>query len=390
MLNIIHCILDEKFINGVMEVFDHTQGEHRNSYVLFPEGKREKTFRYLKYGDRVEVVRRTDALQYVTSRPCDVLIMHNLSAFPIEQLARVPDNIRIVWLAWGYDLYSPFKGHRPFIPINMYRPLTRKAINHDVQWRLKRMAKRMRWRLMGYGKMTERGVGRIDYFSGVIPWEYDMMTRNPFFRAERTEFTYCDMNPFATEEALSSPAVAGRNILLGNSGGETNNHIDIMEQLRDTGIVDRKIIVPLSYGGRKDYTKQVIAAGNRLFGDRFKPLNTFIPLAEYQDIMASCGYAVYAIERQQALGNVWLALWNGLTVFMTETSPLYSHLVSQGYKLFTTQRDLHLIAEGYTLTEQDVMHNRQTMLLHNSLEKNLSRIYKLYDTLENDIHKQTV
>lgn len=382
-MNIIHCVSDEKFIDGIIDVFNLLQGEHINKYAFFPENKTDGTFKFVKKNaDKIVTVDRKKALDYVNGSCCQVLILHNLSTFPIEQLARVAPSVKVLWLAWGYDLYSSLKGHSPFIPIKQYLPLTQKALDNDWFNRLRMLAKRIRWQLLSYNRMMEEGVRRVDFFSGVIPWEYDMMKKNPFFQAKRVDFTYFDLNPFATEERLLSPVQRGNDILIGNSAGDTNNHLDIMEQLSRLNLKENRLILPLSYAGRKRYVSQVIAAGQQRFGRQFVPLNTFIPLTDYQAIIAGCGYAVFAIERQQALGNIWLALWNGLTVFMSKNSPLYHHLRQQGYHIFNIQDDLHLIAEGRQISAEEIADNRRTLLKYDSLEQHLKKVRTLYQLLE--------
>jgi len=383
-MNIIHCIGDEKFIDGVIEVFNRFQGPHTNRYVFFPENKVGKTFQFLKrHADQVVTVDRHQALAYIHETPCDVMVMHNISTFPVEDMVKIDRRIKVVWLAWGYDLYASIKGHRPFIPIPQFRPLTQQALDRDWPDRIRMFAKRTRWRLLSYGRMLEAGVARVDYFSGVIPWEYDMMRRNSFFHARQADFTYFSLKP--QDEAEHEPSVNfNGNILLGNSAGNTNNHIDVLEQLSHYDLGERKVYVPLSYAGRKHYIKEVIKAGRKYLGDHFVPLNTFIPLADYQQIIASCGYAIFAMERQQALSNIWMAIDNGLTVFLSKQSPLYKHLYRQGYRLFTTQDDLHMIAEGRHISTMDAYENHQVMLKYDSQERHIQKIKDFYRFLEGE------
>lgn len=384
MLEIVHCVSDDKFINGVIEVFDYFQGENKNHYVFFPEVKQTSKYKYLKYSNKVSVANRATALSYIHSIPCDVLILHNLSSFPIEYLRHIRSSIKVVWFAWGYDLYSRFKGHKSFIPIELYLPLTKNVIQGDLLEQLKQFAKRTRWFLMGYKNKVEESVKRVDYFSGVIPWEYEMMKKNKFFKAEKVEFTYFNMNPYATEATKTILKERGQNILIGNSAGSTNNHIDIIKQLSYIDIKDRRVIIPLSYGGNKRYIKKVINYGSNLWSKNLIPLNTFIPLSDYQEIIRSCGYAVYGLNRQQALGNILMALWNGLVVFMSKTSPLYHHLVYLGFKLFTTQEDLQLIAEGYQLNHKEIIENREVLLQYYSQDICFNKIANFYKIIANN------
>ena len=383
-MNIIHCVGDEKFIDSVIDVFERFKGEHTNRYVFFPENKVGQSFRFVKRNaDKVAIVSRSKALSYIHGTPCNVMVMHNISTFPVEAMAKVDRRIKLVWLAWGYDLYGSVKGHKPFIPVRQFRPLTQQALDRDWADRIRMFAKRSRWRLLSYGQMLEAGVARVDYFSGVIPWEYEMMTRNRFFHARRVDFTYFDLNP-AADEASSAPANTQNNILLGNSAGNTNNHIDVLEQLSHYNLGDRKVYVPLSYAGRQHYIREVIKAGRKYLGDHFVPMNTFIPLPDYQKIIASCGYAIFAIERQQALTNIWMAIDNGLTVFLSSQSPLYQHLCQQGYHLFTTQDDLPMIAEGRHITDKEAHDNHLVKLRYDSQERHIQKIKDFYHFLEGE------
>ena len=98
--------------------------------------------------------------------------------------------------------------------------------------------------------------------------EDDMMKKNSFFKAEKVEFTYFDMNPIATEATKTIFKERGQDIIIGNSAGSTNNHIDIMKQLSYVGIKDRRVIIPLSYAGNKRYIKKVINYGSSLWGEK--------------------------------------------------------------------------------------------------------------------------
>ena len=66
---------------------------------------------------------------------------------------------------------------------------------------------------------------------------------------------------------------------------------------------------------------------------------------------------------------------------MSKNSPLYVHLIGQGYHLYTVQDDLNLIKEGHSLSEKEIMENRGIMLKYDSLETHLRKVKSLYDIL---------
>ncbi len=120
------------------------------------------------------------------------------------------------------------------------------------------------------------------------------------------------------------------------------------------------MIVPLSYSGSKNYKKIVIERGKNLFGENFCPLTDFLPLAEYNELMTSAAVAIYANWRQEAIGNIIIALYLGAKVFISGRNPVFAW--AQGHDLIVseleglTQRELDT-----PLTAEEKLHNRRIL-----------------------------
>ena len=95
------------------------------------------------------------------------------------------------------------------------------------------------------------------------------------------------------------------------------------------GTAGRRIVTPLSYGDA-GYAEMVTTRGRALFGDAFVPLRQFLPLDEYQALIADCSTVVMGHRRQQAVGNVAAALWTGAQVVLHDRSPLFTFLRDRG------------------------------------------------------------
>ena len=80
------------------------------------------------------------------------------------------------------------------------------------------------------------------------------------------------MQPTGTHDITS--------LLLGNSADPSNNHVDALYQLQGAGF-DGRIVCPLSYSAGKDYTDHVIQVGERLFGENFEPLLSYMDKSSY-------------------------------------------------------------------------------------------------------------
>ena len=91
-------------------------------------------------------------------------------------------------------------------------------------------------------------LNKIDLFSPVIYEDYCLVRESiPALRPE-----YVSWNSGTLEadmvKGVDGVSLKGRNILLGNSASDTNNHLDAFEALRKLDLDGRKIITPLSYG----------------------------------------------------------------------------------------------------------------------------------------------
>ena len=123
------------------------------------------------------------------------------------------------------------------------------------------------------------------------------------------------------------------NIQLGNSADPENNHLEIIEKLKLYKSENIKIYVPLSYGD-KLYANKVITEGKRIFGKNFIPMLEFLPLDEYQVFLNNIDIAIFAHNRQQAMGNIVTLLGLGKKVYLKTNVTTWSLFFNQGIKVF--------------------------------------------------------
>ncbi len=143
-------------------------------------------------------------------------------------------------------------------------------------------------------------------------------------------------------------------IQIGNSSHESNNHIDAINRISYLKEDDVKIICPLSYGNKK-HAATVIKRGKEVFGDKFIPLTTFIPLEEYLEILSKIDIAIFNHWRQQAVGNITTLLGLGKTVYIRKEVTTWQLLEEKGIKIL----DFSLVTELLTLPESDRASNAE-------------------------------
>lgn len=124
-------------------------------------------------------------------------------------------------------------------------------------------------------------------------------------------------------------------LLVGNSADPTNNHPEIFDKIKGSSQCNNivRIYCPLSYGSR-EYAKRVVGLGKELFADRFFALTDFIPIGEYKKLLQSIDVAIFAHNRQQAMGNIINLLGMGKKVIMREEVSSWDGLNDLGVEIF--------------------------------------------------------
>lgn len=372
----LHWVTDDKFIDDLISVMEYTKGSHSHTYAIVTYDDSYE-FTYIKRYEDITLIRPNDFIAVLSSY--DVIVLHGLRSGAFDFLNKMPHSIKVVWFAWGYDLYSaPCKKH-PFIKIPLYRPLTKSGTRNNLRGYLADL--HVEFNYLRDKRSIEKAISRVDYFSGVIPQEYEMMKKNPFFKAKRLDFHYFSLNDEVSEINLKNPSPTGDNILLGNSGDPTNNHLDAFQYLRRIDILDKKIYVPLSYGGTEKYREEVKSVGKKYWGDSFVPLDKFLPYEDYCKIISSCGNVVMFHERQQAMGNIRQGLWYGCKVFLSISGLPYRYYNNLGLQVFSVQHDLNANSIDAPLLPVEVEQNRSKMIGEVSCSHFINDIRKMYEIL---------
>ena len=202
----------------------------------------------------------------------------------------------------------------------------------------------------------------IDYFSGVFPYEIDLIKKShPYFRAEPIDFYYGSAKDFFIKEDVSTNINhEKKNIIIGNSANMTGNHFDVIEILSKVNIEDdSKLIIPLSYGNIRGYADAVEKEAEKIAPGRVVSLRNYMPFNEYYELISTCRTAIYAHERQQASDNIFLQMIFGARVYMSETSSAYNYLKGIGLKVYSLQSDLSLFNDA--MKDEDVINNRRIL-----------------------------
>lgn len=372
MKRYLHLIFDDKFCDAIIERFD-AAGLGEQTYLYYDFNYHG--FHYIKHRDRVRRVHRRFQFrqEFTDERKYDVVVIHSLLAADLKNLPEIPARIKVLWCIWGYDIYgnsSVWRKTRNLIDQPFFFPATQELMRQKQAGKAWSWKKMLVWlgkallcpdRLWLTQEQFEKAIHRVDYCGQLLPVEFELLRKNHFFKAKYVDFNYqlqgVDFSQHLVEEV---PDRAGdNNLLIGNSATETMNHADTFLQLQTIELEDRKIVVPLSYGNH-EYALTIKEYGERLFPRNFMPLMDFLPAEEYTKILSSCGYAVFNCRRQQALGNLYITLWQGGVVFLPDDSCVLKHFLACGAVIFPTSQIPQLLFRR-KLTAAEMIANRNVI-----------------------------
>lgn len=257
-----------------------------------------------------------------------MVVAHGMNAYAAVAFNFAPRNSVRIWSGWGFDYYGnnddPHAGLLKSATLSLVKG---QRSNEGKSPRVKRVARKI------VTSIVEKAAGKTDYFSAPIPSDFNVFRRRYVeFSGEYSQLNYGDVS----ETFSIGPKMGGGcNILVGNSASAPNNHLEVFQALSKHDLAGRKIIVPLSYGD-SDYRGRVVNSGRALLGEAFQPLIDFLPLKEYSSVLASCNVVIMNHLRQQALGNIGAAIFNGAHVFLDPSNPVYGFFKGRGAIVYPT------------------------------------------------------
>lgn len=165
-------------------------------------------------------------------------------------------------------------------------------------------------------------------------------------------------------------------IQVGNSADPSNNHIEIIRKLERYKNKDIEIFCPLSYGN-KDYAKQVINYGSKIFGEKFIPIIEFIPFDKYLETLIKVDVAIFNHKRQQAMGNITTLLGLGKKVYIREDITTWQFCIDHDLKVYSANSKFDDLFEEM---DEEIKHkNIENVKAKFSEEKLVEDLKKIFD-----------
>jgi dTDP-N-acetylfucosamine:lipid II N-acetylfucosaminyltransferase len=174
-----------------------------------------------------------------------------------------------------------------------------------------------------------------------------------------------DFNPTIVKDKVK--------IMVGNSTSLNNDHISILNKLKKFEESIEYIICPLSYGMYADYKESIKVEGYKLFGSKFKPVEEFMSMEKYIDLLKDIDIAVFNHWRQEAMGVTLTLLSLGKIVYVNPITTSFGSLTKRGFKIYDNNL---LFNEGVTV-QRNVIENKKLLEKYYSLDVLLETLKKL-------------
>lgn len=372
---ILHLIHDDKVLPRMIAQFEEVCPGN-NIYLCVIRACDSNNLRFLQ--DNPYVVRSdSEEVGSIPWNNIDKICIHYLSFSKIKYFLRLLYKhhlvkCKVIWIIWGGDIYDILerRGFNQYSADNSF--LSIRTSDRSGDWGFKSVLRSISSRIRTC--ITDLALSlfidkRVDYIV-CTEEEYDLFTRYLRFSkcADLLKYNYYPIED--TLGSLVDKKISGDSIIVGNSASESNNHEYILGFIDNLELGERILYVPLSYGDDIKYISIIEEKFKRISNTVI--LRKFLPLEEYHNLLINCSTFVYGNFRQEAWGNILVALYLGGKVYISENSILSKSLIKAGYKIFITEH----IKETFhiELTEEEKDNNRRIAMDSCSREQNRKNI----------------
>lgn len=388
-LAIVHICPDEKFIDGAYHSFNLAFPGQNSFYVLKPIGAQK--IKYIRTIPNLnKVVEDGYEIPYLLNviSHADLVVLYGINQVLCELVERYAYPSKFLWLVLGAELYQ-----NPYVYAEeVLGPLTRqlqesisnktnlieilKSVYREIRYRhlADKMGNKDEWLVRAAQAMR-----RVRFCGTLIEEEFSYLASHEKLAegAVHLPFTFYPIEYFSSKFITDSKPDEHKlsNILVGNSGSSTNNHLELFEILKQFNLQGKNLITPLSYGDKR-YISLICSEGKKYFGGHFHPLTKFMPFDLYNNIISSCSVAIMNHYRQQGVGNILTALYTGSKVFISKQNIMYPYLKRIGCRVFSIEDGLvpsNLEALN-PLAEEDIQLNQNVLQAEISADKVVSQL----------------
>lgn len=341
-MKILHLITDHQVIERTLGVYEEVFPGCNEVLVFSVDGnfkrlKNDYKGKIVNYGNMKEIVKHYN-FSDITH-----VIAHYMSMDKIDFIKMLPPNIHVCWEVYGYDLYHQFLepiGYN-FFYINPLKYERHGFLRKNFKTLFNLLAT-----LKGYkhrftfqkNKQFKYITNRIDSIQFCCGYDAEYIKELSHRDIQSYEIFNYSLNE-VLGDLRGTDFSKGEDILVGNSASFSNNHLYALDFLKTIEISPiTKIIIPLSYGGTKEYADDVEGAYKNYYSGQVETLRSYIPLHDYNHNFLRIKAMFLPAWRQEQQGTAIMGFYFGVKVFMAERNPLYKWFVDCGFIVFPIEK----------------------------------------------------
>lgn len=290
------------------------------------------------------------------------VVIHGMVSYMAKFLPKLKAacDVKIYWLFWGYELYETLAYKKGYPLLDDKFELFNVSSYYKPYFATKLVRK-----LLGVCRADDYEVimPMVDYFCFWDIKDYELLQKYYNLPLKFRFFAYgASYKGQEVPDLFELKERPARNILINHQASAYGNHAAMFRLLAD---IDKENtfhkIVPISYG-HKQIKQDILKKGEKYFGDKFRPIEKYMPKAEYFELLEGIDIAIFGQRRQEASGNIIQLLRNGVKVFLRNDNNLLEYYRKKGYIIFSVEDDLKDMSALTSLTLEQKRHNRETAL----------------------------
>ncbi len=331
----VHFCYNSVYAQTLADLLKFTNENTNQQHVLYVE--QEQTVKHFSvdleaYKDAFLFNKNTDSqwiTNVITNDKVDAIFMHGIfRPWQFNIIEAIGEHKHVGWMVWGGDLYNPIKNGT-----------THAFPGHKIS--------SLHTPLEGDINMFKKHYGDISTY----------------------DFGYLYPGLYGNINA-ENPNAPTKRIIIGNSGDQSNNHVEILQQLAvKKDIAEYKIILPVAYGFHDEYRKYLIHQIDELgLSEQVEFHTDFISPENYLQFVADADMMIMAHDRQQAMGNLLMALYLNKPAILRKTISTEGQLITNLGWSYLTDADLNPLSyEDFELIENisDIPVNDEETLAKN-------------------------
>ncbi len=366
---VIHLYDDEKIVDRTQKSYLNSCKDVEHVGIIFTS---KNELRYVKEPSLFTIIQNKDVKSFTRNfdfKDVICVYVHFLTSQKLYFIDHVPSGINIGWGIYGGDLYNRYLRYFGYELIDGYK----ESLINRFLYPFKCMIRRPEFfRLMK----------RLSFIVACTP-DYQLIKKYAGSNVPPQVDTFAYDMRGLLGQMYGADYTKGNTIIIGNSASQTNNHLYVLKYLKGHDIGNYSVLLPMAYGAPQQYVDRIESMYKDTFGDKVSCMRNFVPLELYNQQLKDGAVFIYGNWRQEALGNILVALYLGAKVYLSIKNPLLEYFKSLGVAIFALEEMDGTLTTPLTL-EQKNNNRRYLENYHNADRKNELKIKYLYKYFSRD------